>query len=225
MQSAPADLRSPGQAPRSQGPARAGADARPMIQRPLLVAFHGHSGKSPTVGHMYRRSPLAEVRDRVIKYFWNASESSVGPPVRDYFRRMGMSRFCLIPAGLTAWTIHLYEAFFFGCVPVILSDELTVPFQDEINWQSLSIRVPTTVDMADLHRKLSGFSLGRLKAMYRELASARCWFDYSRGWDGEGSSPGGCSPYRGLLSALEERVRRGRKLYSLGPHWEPPPTT
>ena len=28
-----------------------------------------------------------------------------------------------------AWTIHLYEAFFFGCVPVILSDDLTVPFQ------------------------------------------------------------------------------------------------
>ena len=28
-----------------------------------------------------------------------------------------------------AWTIHLYEAFFFGCVPVILSDDLTVPLQ------------------------------------------------------------------------------------------------
>ena len=34
--------------------------------------------------------------------------------MRDYFRRSGLSRFCLIPAGLTAWTIHLYEAFFFG---------------------------------------------------------------------------------------------------------------
>lgn len=198
---------------------------RPMLQRPMLVAFHGHSGRNPTVGYMYKRSPLAEVRDRIIGYFWNKSLASVGPPVRDYFRRMGRSRFCLIPAGLTAWTIHLYEAFFFGCIPVILSDELTVPFQNEIDWPSLSLHVPTTIDMAELHEKLSSFSMGRLKIMYRELASVRCWFDYSRGWDGEANHRDDCSPFRAMLSALEQRVRERGKLYRLGRFWEPPPTT
>lgn len=198
---------------------------RPMLQRPNLVAFHGHSPSSGQVGHMYQRSPLADVRDRIINYFWNASRSSVGPPVRDYFRRMGMSRFCLIPAGLTAWTIHLYEAFFFGCVPVILSDELTVPFQNEIDWPSLSIQVPVSIDMADLHAKLETFSVGRLKAMYRQLTKARCWFDYSRGWGTEGSSEDGCSPYKGLMSGLQARARRGQQLYHLRPSWEPPPRT
>lgn len=198
---------------------------RPMIQRSILVAFHGHSSSSTNVGHMYKRSPLARVRDRVIEYFWNQSDASVGPPVRDYFRRMGMSRFCLIPAGLTAWTIHLYESFFFGCVPVILSDELTVPFQSEIDWRSLSIQVPTTMDMMELHVKLQSFSLGRLKTMYRKIADARCWFDYSQGWGDEGDKPG-CSPYQGLLTALEHRVAQGRsRLYSLAPGWEPPPRT
>mmetsp|Transcript_49274 Transcript_49274/g.151905 ORF Transcript_49274/g.151905 Transcript_49274/m.151905 type:complete len:353 (+) Transcript_49274:135-1193(+) len=198
---------------------------RPVLQRPLLVAFHGHSGRSPTVGHMYKRSPLAEVRDRIIGHFWNASGASVGPPVQDYFRRMGRSRFCLIPAGLTAWTIHLYEAFFFGCVPVILSDELTVPFQDEIDWPSLSLHVPATIGMEELHEKLSNFSIGRLKQMYRQLSSARCWFDYSLGWGDESGSPAGCSPYRGLLSALEARSRERGRLYRLAPFWEPPPST
>merc|ERR1711865_430317 len=160
------------------------------------VAFHGHSGMDSKVGDMYKRSPLADVRDRVIQYFWNASRCSVGPPVRDYFRRMGMARFCLIPAGLTAWTIHLYESFFFGCVPVILSDELTVPFHDEIDWPSLSIQVPTSIDMAGLHAKLDSFSLGRLKAMYRQLTAARCWFDYSRGWSADEGADDGCSPYK-----------------------------
>ncbi|CAE8674872.1 unnamed protein product, partial [Polarella glacialis] len=90
----------------------------------------------------YERSPLAEVRVRIIDYYSeNPKEwASVGPPVRSYFRRMGMSRFCLVPAGLTAWTIHLYEAFFFGCVPVILSDEVSVPFQEQIDWPSLSLK-------------------------------------------------------------------------------------
>jgi len=196
---------------------------RPMIQRPLLVAFHGHSSSSENVGYMYKRSPLAEVRDRIIAYFWNASHSSVGPPVQDYFRRMGMSRFCLVPAGLTAWTIHLYEAFFFGCVPVILSDEVSVPFEAEIDWLSLSLQVPTTIDMSELHAKLAGFSLGRLKAMYRELKKARCWFDYSLGWGADSRSLDACSPYLGIVRALEKRARQARKLYSLRPFWEPPP--
>merc|ERR1712061_254099 len=139
---------------------------RPMNKRPTLFAFHGHSASSPEVGHMYKRSPLADVRDNVIKAFWNKTDASVGPPVRDYFRRMGRSKFCLVPAGLTAWTIHLYEAFFFGCIPVILSDELTVPFQDKIDWPSLSLHVPTSISMEDLHAKLSAFSMGRLKQMY-----------------------------------------------------------
>merc|ERR1712226_653364 len=103
---------------------------------------------------MYKRSPLAEIRERIVEGLFNASGASVGPPVRDYFRRMGTSRFCIIPAGLTAWTIHLYEAFFFGCVPVILSDELTVPFQDKIDWRSLSLHVPTSIDMEVLYEKL-----------------------------------------------------------------------
>merc|ERR1711871_607993 len=116
-----------------------------MYNRPILVAFHGHAATSPTVGHMYKRSPLADVRVRIFDYFVNETKnahSSVGHPTHNYFRIMGAARFCLVPAGLTAWTIHLYEAFFFGCVPVILSDKLTVPFQDRIDWPSLSIQMP-----------------------------------------------------------------------------------
>eukprot|EP00928_Gymnodinium_smaydae_P089109 TRINITY_DN73110_c0_g1_i1.p1 TRINITY_DN73110_c0_g1~~TRINITY_DN73110_c0_g1_i1.p1 ORF type:complete len:670 (-),score=107.34 TRINITY_DN73110_c0_g1_i1:195-2204(-) len=204
---------------------------QPMLKRSLLVTFHGHSASSETVGFMYKRSPLADVRDRIIGELWNATGASVGRPVRDYFRRMGTSRFCLIPAGLTAWTIHLYEAFFFGCIPVILSDELTVPFQDKIDWPSLSLHVPTTIDMRELHAKLESFSIGRLKAMYRALSAARCWFDYGRGWGGgegsiAGDAPSDCSPYAGLMSDLRARRQgRGADLYALAPFWEPPPRT
>jgi len=206
---------------------------RPTIKRAMLLTFHGHSASSPNVGHMYKRSRLAQVRDRILDYFANVTGASVGPPVRDYFERMGSSRFCLVPAGLTAWTIHLYEAFFFGCVPVILSDELTMPFQTHIDWPSLSLHVPSSIPMEELHAKLHGFSIGRLKRMYRNLNDARCWLDYSRGWE---LSPvptrvtPGCSPYLGLLTGLEARavrsagsVGRGSDLYGLSPFWEPPP--
>merc|ERR1712137_1045002 len=159
---------------------------KPMAKRRLLLAFHGHWSRSPEVGHVYRRSPLAVVREQIVEHFWGVPDVSVGPPIRDYFKIMGLSRFCLVPAGLTAWTIHLYEAFFFGCIPVILSDELTVPFQDEIDWPRLSLQVPTTMNMSELHAKLSAFSFARLEDMYRRIETVRCWFDYSRGWGSDG---------------------------------------
>merc|ERR1719203_2274953 len=56
---------------------------RPVLQRSILMAFHGHSSRNHQVGYMYKRSPLAKTRDRIIDYFWNLSRTSVGPPVRD----------------------------------------------------------------------------------------------------------------------------------------------
>jgi hypothetical protein len=32
------------------------------------------------------------------------------------------ARFCLVPRGLSPWTLRTYETFFSGCVPVIISD-------------------------------------------------------------------------------------------------------
>lgn len=195
---------------------------RPVIQRSILATFHGHSRSSEQVGHMYKRSLMAEVRDRIISYFGNNSCCSAGPPVRDYFRRSGLSRFCLIPAGLTAWTIHLYEAFFFGCVPVILSDDLTVPFQDVIDWPSVSLKVSTNISMEDLHAKLKGVGIGRQKWMYQRMVEFRCWFDYGRGWGKEGDSKTECSPYNGMMQSFAKRVAAIKaSSQQLPMYWEP----
>ncbi|CAK9007647.1 unnamed protein product [Durusdinium trenchii] len=198
------------------------AFCRPMIERTILATFHGHSRSSEKVGHMYKRSLMSEVRDRIISYFGQNSCCSAGPPVRDYFRRSGLSRFCLIPAGLTAWTIHLYEAFFFGCVPVILSDDLTVPFQDVIDWTKVSIKVPTNLTMEELHQKLLSVRFGTLKRMHQALKDARCWFDYSRGWGIEGQHENDCSPYNGLMRGLAKRAAAIKtSAHALPKYWEP----
>ena len=67
-----------------------------------------------------------------IGYFCSGpiSVDPICPQPKDFFDRMGRSHFCLVPRGSSAWTIHLYESFFFGCVPVILSDDFEMPFQD-----------------------------------------------------------------------------------------------
>ena len=61
-----------------------------------------------------------------------------------------MARFCLVPAGTSPWTNHLYEAFFAGCIPVVLSDALALPFPEEIAWPQVAIRWPEAAANASL---------------------------------------------------------------------------
>lgn len=104
--------------------------------RDLTLAFHGgHAGTHEN----YRN---CSIRTKILGLFSREADCSVGGPVRDYFDRMGRSHFCLVPRGLSAWTIHLYESFFLGCIPVILSDEFAMPFQEIVNWPSFSIKWP-----------------------------------------------------------------------------------
>ncbi|CAE7557875.1 unnamed protein product [Symbiodinium pilosum] len=122
------------------------------------------------------------VRTRILETFAGIPDCSVGGPVPDFFQRMGRTHFCLVPRGSSAWTIHLYESFFFGCIPVILSDFLDVPFQNVVDWPALSIKWPEDQVGPELLRYLRSIPLERIAAMKRRLEEAACFFDFHRGW-------------------------------------------
>ena len=69
---------------------------------------------------------------------------------------MGSSHFCLVPMGTSSWTNHLYEAFFAGCIPVILSDSYEVPFQTALPWEEMSIKWPMDEVRDGLYEFLAG---------------------------------------------------------------------
>jgi len=63
-----------------------------------------------------------------------------------------LSKFCLVIRGDTCRTSRLYEAVKYGCVPVIVSDELYVkgfPFEDVVHWNTFTIRVHEQVMLAN----------------------------------------------------------------------------
>lgn len=65
-----------------------------------------------------------------------------------YYERMGNCRFCLVPKGVGYTNGRLFETFFSGCIPVVLSDALRFPFSAEhggpLVWENnLTIRFPT----------------------------------------------------------------------------------
>jgi len=127
---------------------------------------------------------------------------SVGGFVDDYFERMGASHFCLIPRGTSSWTNHLYEAFFAGCIPVILSDDFEVPFEDILDWSSFSIKWPEADVSMNLHNYLLATPLPELRRMKQLVDAHACWFDYHQSMEAEGEQ---CSPYLGFIRALERK--------------------
>ena len=52
---------------------------------------------------------------------------------------MRSSKFCLHPAGDTPSSCRLFDAIVSHCVPVIISDQIELPFEDEIDYTKFSI--------------------------------------------------------------------------------------
>ncbi|CAA6671623.1 unnamed protein product [Spirodela intermedia] len=64
------------------------------------------------------------------------------PTSRTYAEHMKSSKYCLCPRGFEVNSPRLAEAFFYECVPVIISDNLVPPFFDVLNWEAFSVVVP-----------------------------------------------------------------------------------
>eukprot|EP00435_Cladocopium_sp_Y103_P012477 s422_g3.t1 len=122
------------------------------------------------------------VRTLILNSFSGLPDCSVGGPVGDFFERMGRTHFCLVPRGSSAWTIHLYESFFFGCIPVILSDFLAVPFQGIVDWTAFSIKWPEEEVGEKLLQHLRSIPLKKIAEMKDRLEEAACFFDFHRGY-------------------------------------------
>lgn len=52
---------------------------------------------------------------------------------------MRSSKFCLNPAGDTPSSNRLFDAIVSHCVPVIVSDRIELPFEDELDYNNFSI--------------------------------------------------------------------------------------
>ena len=103
--------------------------------RDMLLYFNGYRSSSPTRSNLlnaYRSISDADVeivdKDRGTNLI----------PHAEYVKKLQRSRFCLVVRGDTSSSRRLFEAIVAGCLPVILSEGLELPFERRVDYASFA---------------------------------------------------------------------------------------
>uniref|UniRef100_A0A453JBI3 Exostosin GT47 domain-containing protein n=10 Tax=Triticinae TaxID=1648030 RepID=A0A453JBI3_AEGTS len=81
---------------------------------------------------------------------------------------MARSLFCLCPLGWAPWSPRLVESVLLGCVPVIIADDIRLPFPSVLRWQDISLQVAEK-DVASLETVLDHVVATNLSAIQKNL--------------------------------------------------------
>ncbi|KAH0785195.1 Exostosin family protein [Histomonas meleagridis] len=96
-------------------------------------------------------------------------------------KHMQNSDFCICPGGDLPFPKRFFDATYFGCIPVIISNEAVPPFADLLlDYSKFSLRIPeeNVTQMAEI---LESFSQERIQEMRNELKLAAKTFRFRLG--------------------------------------------
>lgn len=112
-------------------------DSAPFDKRPILVYFQGAIYRKD--GGAIRQELYYLLKDEKDVHF--AFGTIQGNGVNQAGQGMTSSKFCLNIAGDTPSSNRLFDAIVSHCVPVIISDEIELPFEDVIDYTEFCIFV------------------------------------------------------------------------------------
>nr|GEW81580.1 probable glucuronosyltransferase GUT1 [Tanacetum cinerariifolium] len=118
----------------------------------------------------------------------------------DYFLHLRNAKFCLAPRGESSWTLRFYESFFVECVPVLLSDQAELPFQNVVDYSQISIKWPSSRIGTELLEYLESIPDKRIEEMIARGRKLRCLWVYA-----PDSEP--CSAFTRILWELQRKTR------------------
>ena len=118
------------------------------------------------------------VRQYIKEHFTNDPDFRItGTRVKTYIKDMMSSTFCLCPEGWHAWNPRPYQAVQLGCIPVLLSEELELAFEEVIDYSKFMLRV-RPADMGKLKSILLSIKPSEIADMQREMEKVWRLFNY-----------------------------------------------
>ena len=143
-------------------------------RRPTLAYFSGNLAQNEPL--KYARG----IRHRLMKAFYGAPGwTLIGKAGGYYSRDLSESIFCLVPPGGDGWSSRVDDAVRHGCIPVIIMDNVHMPFETSLNYSSFSIRVPEH-DVEELDRILRSVSPHTQSEMRKAMRGIWTRFIYAR---------------------------------------------
>lgn len=112
---------------------------------------HYHKNKERDILASFIGSNTHRIRGKLYEYYANSENIIINmkgwnPRVKNYDYNNYIdislrSRFMLCPRGYGPNSFRLYESFQLGCVPVVVTDKIYLPWDDVIDWADIAIIV------------------------------------------------------------------------------------
>ncbi|KAJ8555481.1 hypothetical protein K7X08_012977 [Anisodus acutangulus] len=137
---------------------------KPASKRRTLAFFAGHM-------HGYLRPIL-------LKYWENKDPDmriSGEITTASYLRYMKSSKYCICARGSQVNSPRVVEAIYYGCIPVILSDNYVPPLFETLNWESFAVFV-LEKDIPNLRNILLSIPDKKYKQMHRRVKQVQQHF-------------------------------------------------
>nr|XP_015893908.2 probable glycosyltransferase At5g20260 [Ziziphus jujuba var. spinosa] len=143
--------------------------SRPPNRRPIFAFFAGGAH--------------GDIRNMLLEH-WKDRDSDVQvheylDKKENYFNLMGRSKFCLCPSGFEVASPRVVTAIYVGCVPVIISDNYTLPFSDVLNWKKFSIQIPSQ-EIPEIKNILKRGSYNKYLRMQKRVVQVQKHFVINR---------------------------------------------
>ncbi|RLM48695.1 putative arabinosyltransferase ARAD1 [Panicum miliaceum] len=151
-------------------------DSAGFEHRPTLLYFRGAIYRKE--GGSIRQELYYMLKDEKDVYFSFGSVQDHGASKAS--QGMHSSKFCLNIAGDTPSSNRLFDAIVSHCVPVIISDDIELPYEDVLDYSKFSIFVRSSdaVKKGYLMRLISGVSKQQWTRMWDSLKEVDKHFEY-----------------------------------------------
>ncbi|KAF8779071.1 hypothetical protein HU200_003038 [Digitaria exilis] len=155
----------------------AGDESPDFDQRPVLAYFQGAIHRKAG-GKQVRQKLYGLLKDERDVHFTYGSVRQNG--IRRATVGMSTSKFCLNIAGDTPSSNRLFDAIVSHCVPVIISDDIELPFEDVLDYSEFCVfvRAADAARKGFLLRLLRGVSQEEWTRMWRRLKEVARHFEY-----------------------------------------------
>lgn len=146
-------------------------------KRSTLLFFRGRLKRN--AGGKIRAKLVAELSSAEGVVIEEGTAGEVGKAAAQ--NGMRRSIFCLSPAGDTPSSARLFDAIVSGCIPVIVSDELELPFEGILDYRKIALFVSSSdaTQLGYLLKFLRGISPAQIREMRRNLVQYSRHFLYS----------------------------------------------